>query len=154
MALPVLTDLVEDAVYKGEAGPVLAGVIALVSPANKDRPAHRGTFVAKCRSYLQSGLGLVLVDVVTDRRANLGDELIADLEPEASPSGDAIHAAADRPVERDGQARLDLWREPLAMASPLPTMPLWLRGALCLPVDLEGTYEQTCHSQRISPGPA
>src|ERR1700692_653644 len=39
--LPVVTDVVEVLVYSSTAGPTLAGAIELVSPANKDRPAHR-----------------------------------------------------------------------------------------------------------------
>jgi hypothetical protein len=31
------------------------------------------------------------------------------------------------------------------------TTPLWLRGGLCLPVELEATYERTCIEQRIQP---
>ena len=37
----LITDVVEIAVYNTEAGPVLIGVIELVSPANKDRPDTR-----------------------------------------------------------------------------------------------------------------
>lgn len=147
VALPILTDIAEVAVYHAEAGPVLAGAIELVSPANKDRDA----FVAKCRSYLQQGIGLLLVDVVTDRRANLHDELLARLDPGAAASGDDLYTAAYRTVERDGQPRLDVWREALAVGGELPTMPLWLRGPLCLPVDLGATYERACREQRIPP---
>jgi hypothetical protein len=31
----------------------------------------------------------------------------------------------------------------------LPILPLWLRGEICLPVDLAETYERTCREQRI-----
>ena len=34
---------------------------------------------------------------------------------------------------------------------PLPTLPLWLRGGLCLPVELEATYTRTCVEQRVQP---
>src|SRR5712691_2179277 len=68
LTLPIdLADaVVEVLIYNQEAGPTLAGAIELVSPANKDRPAHRDAFVSKCVAYLQQGIGLVLVDVVTD----------------------------------------------------------------------------------------
>jgi hypothetical protein len=48
-----------------------------------------------------------------------------------------------------GQPSLDIWQELLAVGNPLPTMPLWLRGGLCFPVDLEAAYERTCREQRI-----
>ena len=31
----------------------------------------------------------------------------------------------------------------------LPTPPLWLRGGLCLPVELQATYDRTCVEQRV-----
>src|SRR5258708_654126 len=67
--------VVEVLIYSQEGGPTLAGAIELVSPANKDRPAHRDAFVSKCVTYLQEGVGLVIADVVTDWRANLHNEL-------------------------------------------------------------------------------
>jgi hypothetical protein len=147
---PLITDIVEVAVYNGEGGPVLAGAIELVSPAHKDRSAHRDAFVSKCATYLQQGVGLVIVDVVTERTANLHDELLARLaeSKRATPSGSELCAAAYRPLERDGQPQLDIWPARLVVGQPLPTLPLWLRGALCLPVELEASYERTCTVSR------
>ncbi len=54
-------------------------------------------------------------------------------------------------VERDGGRVLDVWVEPIAVGQMLPTLPLWLRGGLCLPVELETTYERTCIEQRVQP---
>lgn len=154
LTLPItlLSDVVEVLVFSSQGGPILAGAIELVSPANKDRPAHRAAFTSKCAAYLQQGVGLVVVDVVTDRRANLHDELLARLaEPGPPPAGSALYAAGYRPVERTGQANLDVWHTPLAVGGPLPTMPLWLRGYLSLPVDLDEAYERTCRELRLPP---
>jgi hypothetical protein len=52
-------------------------------------------------------------------------------------------------LDRDGQASLDIWQEGLTIGRSLPSLPLWLRGALCLHVDLEATYDRTCREQRI-----
>src|SRR4051794_14870609 len=71
--LPIVTDVVEVLVYSGEGGPTLAGAIELVSPANKDQEAHRDAFTSKSVAYLQQGVGLVVADVVTDRKADLHD---------------------------------------------------------------------------------
>src|SRR4051794_24599510 len=43
----IVTDTVEVLVFGTTEGPVLAGAIELVSPANRDRPAHREAFVSK-----------------------------------------------------------------------------------------------------------
>lgn len=49
-----------------------------------------------------------------------------------------------RAIKRHGQPSLDIWQEELAIGSILPTLPLWLRGEIILPVDLAATYERTC----------
>ncbi len=148
--LAVSEAVVEVGIFSRSGGPVLAGAIELVSPANKDRPAHRDALMTKCAAYLQAGVGLVLVDVVTDRSADLHGELLRRLGTEVE-SGSPLFAAAYRPVERDGTRVLDIWHEPVAVGHPLPTLPLWLRGGLCLPVELEATYVRTCVEQRIQP---
>jgi hypothetical protein len=148
--ITILTDTVEVLVFNREAGPTLAGAIALVSPANKDRPAHRDAFVSKCAAYLQQGVGLVVVDVVTDCRANLHDVLVERLCAPVDVSWVAdLYAVSYRPVQRAGQPSLDMWQTEVAVGRFLPTMPLWLRGNLCFPVDLNATYTRTCREQRI-----
>ena len=145
------SETVEISIFSSEAGPTLMGAIELVSPANKDRPQHRNAFVAKCETYLQQGLGLVVVDVVTGRKANLHDELLARIVPTGVLHMNAeLYAVAYRVVGRNGQPSLDLWPETLSIGGTLPTMPLWLRGGLCLSVELNTTYERTCREQRIT----
>jgi hypothetical protein len=129
----------------------LAGAVELVSPANKDRPSHREALVSKCVTYLQAGVGLVLVDVVTERPADLHRELLLRLGVADPGPGPALSGSAYRCVERDGVSVLDVWREAIAVGQTLPTLPLWLRGGLCLPVELEATYERTCIEQRVQP---
>lgn len=140
--------VVEVGIFSRSGGPQLAGAVELVSPANKDRPASREALVNKCAAYLQAGVGLVLVDVVTERPADLHRELLARLGTTGAAPG-LLFASAYRPVERDGASTLDVWLEPAALGQPLPTLPLWLRGGLCLPVELEATYERTCDEQRL-----
>jgi hypothetical protein len=147
------TDAVEVLVYDSTAGPVLAAAMELVSPANKDRAAHRDAFVAKCETYLQGGAGLIIVDLVTDRKGNLHDELLARIAPSASRLETDLYAAAYRPVESGGQTSLEVWQQPLNVGGELPTMPLCLRGGLTLPAELAATYERTCREQRV-PVPA
>ena len=85
-----------------------------------------------------------MVDVVTARQANLPGELLARLtEDKASSAKLNLYAIAYRAIERNGQPSLDIWQEELAIGSLLPTLPLWLRGEICLPVDLAATYERT-----------
>ena len=143
--------VVEVGIFSRSGGPQLAGAVELVSPANKDRPLHREAFVSKCMTYLQAGVGLVLVDVVTERAADLHRDLLMRLGAGDPGPGPVLSGSAFRPVERDGVRALDVWRDPIAVGQPLPTLPLWLRGGLCLPVELEVTYERTCIEQRVQP---
>ncbi len=148
--LPLLSDIVEVLIFDREEGPTLAGAIELVSPANKDRPDHRDAFITRCAAYLQEGVGLAIVHVVTGRRFPWHEALLKRLGTDAATSLDADHRAASyRPVDRESQPSLDMWRERLAIGESLPSRPLWLRGSFCLRVDLDATYDRTCREQRI-----
>jgi hypothetical protein len=148
--ISLIDESVEVTIFSKSGGPTLAGAIELVSPANKDRAEHRNAFVSKCAAYLQQGIGLVIVDVVTERTANLHDELLVRLQvSDAVAFGADLYAVAYRPIEREGKPHLDIWRETLALGRVLPTVPLWLKGEICLPVELEATYERTCQEQRV-----
>ena len=150
LPISINTDIVEIRVFDREGGPTLAGAVELVSPANKNRPSHRDAFVSRCAAYLQQGVGLIVVDVVTDRHGNLHEEIVARLNHDADGMLDSdLYAAAYRPIERDGEPKLDIWQEPLALGRTFPTLPLWLRGQICIPVDLQATYDRTCNEQRI-----
>jgi len=154
LPISLLDDVSEVLLFKQEGGPELAAAIELVSPSNKDRPERREAFVTKCAAYLQQGLTLVVVDVVTDRRANLHRDLLAQVHPvRADVLSSELYATAYRPVRRAGETMLEIWEEPLALGRALPTMPLWLPGDLVLPLDLDGTYERTCREQRLRPAP-
>ena len=140
------TDEVEILVYESAGGAVLTGAIELVSPANKDRPEARNDFNAKCQSYLKTGIGVLVVDVVTKRWADLHAELLTRLEPEASVRPVRSLAATSY---RPGASDLAIWRELLTVGDRLPTMPLWLKTGPSLAVDLETTYQQVRTSLKL-----
>src|SRR5947209_9678156 len=133
------TDIFEVQVLSEEEGPRLVAAIELVSPANKDRPANRRMFAIKCASYLQSGVSVIIVDVVTERSGNLFAELLELLQVRLSTAGQGIHdlyAAAHRTVARPQRLHLETWAHLLSLGNSLPTLPLWLQPDLCLPLDL------------------
>src|SRR5205085_7129601 len=106
------------------AGPTLVGAIELVSPSNKARPAARRAFAVKCLNYLNAGIGLIVVDVVTERRANLHDEM-AELIVGAAPrfpGTPSTYAAAYRPFRRGEEDKVSAWPVPLAVGEPLPVL--------------------------------
>jgi hypothetical protein len=139
-------------VFSTSAGPVLVAAVELVSPRNKDRGEARRAFAAKCAAYLQRGIGLIVVDVVTSRHANLHDELMALLglaEGFSFPVPTPLYATAYRPAHRQERNEIDLWREALDLGQPLPVLPLAVRGLGCLPLDLEETYMEARKRSRI-----
>lgn len=152
VAPAVFPDDIEVRVFSSEAGPTLVAAIELVSPGNKDREETRRAFAMKCAAYLQRGIGLIVVDTVTSRRANLHDELMALLglgEGFTFPPATPLYATAYRPAHRQDRNEMDLWRESLAVGQPLPTLPLAVRGLGCLPIDLEATYLEARRRGRL-----
>ena len=146
----VVMDGVEVQIYDREGGPNLTGAIELVSPSNKDRPEHRDAFVSKTATYIRQGVGVMIVDVVTSRPTNLHEEILGRMDARSDPPfEEPLYAAAYRLIERAGQTRLEIWQQALAVGETLPTMPLWLRGGLCMGVDLNLTYDRTCQELRI-----
>lgn len=137
-------------VLSDDGDPRLAAAVELVSPRNKDRPQSRRAFAAKCADHLRRGCGVVVVDAVTTRRANLYADLVAALGADAGPAEPpALSAASYRTVGRDAAGRLLAWPAPLEVGRPLPTVPLWLSGDLAVPLDLEASHAAACADLRI-----
>jgi hypothetical protein len=148
----VFPDEIEVQIFGSPTGTHLVGAIELISPGNKDRSETRRAFAAKCSSYLQLGIGLVIVDVVTDRRANLHDEFMALMEkPEAFrfATETSLYAVAYRPARREAGDQIDCWPASLAVGQPLPVLPLGLRGGPTLPLNLEATYMEARQRSRL-----
>lgn len=145
---PLTTDVVEVQVYQDFGGTPLVGVVELVSPANKDRPENREIFVSKCASYLSHAIGLVLLDIVTDRHANLHSLLMERFDKTDLPD-ECLYTAAYRPVRRDKHDGLDICYESMRLGGKLPSMPLFLKDGPKLRVNFADTYQQTCEELRI-----
>lgn len=148
----VFPDEIEILVYRHEGGAILVGAVELVSPANKDRSETRRAFAAKCDSLLQRGVGLVIVDIVTDHRANLHDEwvrLFGHADEFLFPSSPSLYATSYRPSRREQGDQIEVWWSPLAVGTPLPLLPLSLFRGPCVPLDLEATYMETCRRSRL-----
>ncbi len=149
----IFPDTFEVRILATMGGLTLVGAIELISPGNKDRPAQRQAFATKCASYLHQGVSVIIVDIVTSRRANLHNEIIHVLAADkvfALPVQSHLYAVAYRPVVRSDQAEIDIWPVELAVGEALPTLPLRLTGDLFVPVDFEATYQEACHRRRLA----
>ncbi|MBL8849541.1 MAG: hypothetical protein JNG89_07650 [Planctomycetaceae bacterium] len=143
------TDIVEVRIHHDFGDVPLVGAIEFVSPANKDRPETRDAFVSKCDHYLRDGIGLVIVDVVTDDSANLHSLLVERFGEQDLPN-DSTYSSAYHPLQRNESHELDLWYQPLTVGGDLPSMPLYIREGPCVRVNLADTYQQVCNDLRIN----
>lgn len=128
----------------------LVGVIELVSPGNKKEVKEREAFVAKCATYLREGIGLVVLDIVTERHANLHNDLL-DLigRPDTPRLADCpTYVAGYRPIHRrdSGANEIEVWPYPAVIGQPIPSVPFGLRGGPTIVLDLEATYAAAIES--------
>jgi hypothetical protein len=153
LVLPtVFPDDIEVQVLSTSTGATLVGAIELVSPGNKDRSESRRAFAAKCVTYLSRGIGVIVVDIVTNRLANLHNETIALLGHGGAsllPAPVTTYAVAYRPSRQPAGDQIEVWPEPLGLGRPLPVLPLGLRNAGIVPVDLEAAYAEARRRSRL-----
>jgi Protein of unknown function (DUF4058) len=142
-------DVFEVQVHR-EGGLEMVAAIELVSPRNKDRPIARRHFAAKCAAYLQAGVSVVVVDVVTGRKENLYSVLLEQLSISHEDSEETdLYAATCRVFPPENPSRLEAWVAPLVLGSALPVVPLWLEADVAVPLDLERSYEATFVELRV-----
>jgi hypothetical protein len=145
-------DRFEVRVFSTRSGWALVGAIELVSPGNKDRAEERRALAGKCAGYLHQGVSVVLIDIVTDRRFNLHNEVLGLLNGAAAarlPEDVYLYAAAYRPVLRQDRPEIDVWTERCVVGAPLPVLPLRLTGDVFVPVNFEAAYQETCRRRRL-----
>jgi len=56
---------------------------------------------------------------------------------------------AYRSVVSAEETHLEAWLEAITVGKVLPRMPLWVESDLCLPLELEQSYQATCEALRI-----
>jgi Protein of unknown function (DUF4058) len=145
-------DEYEVRIYESREALRLVAAIEIVSPANKDRPDHRNSFVAKVAALVKNNVCVSIVDLVTTMDFNLYSDLLRVLDrvdPQLSNEPSPIYAVTLR--TRHGQRRklVDLWYQPLVVGQSLPTLPIWLNERLPISLDLEASYEECCRTLRI-----
>jgi len=132
----------DDTAVQVERNGRLVAAIDLISPRIKDRPSARDQYAARYLNYLRGGVHLLLVDV---HRRPVGfsfPQLIASAFDPQLPAPPAPCAVAYRvgAAAATGGRMLAVWREPVAIGQPLPSVSLPLTLDLAVPIDLEATY--------------
>ncbi|MCZ2341629.1 MAG: DUF4058 family protein [Bacteroidales bacterium] len=120
----------------------VVAVIELVSPSNKDGPKQTTTFVAKLVDLIETGIHLVVIDLIPPGTSNPGGlhPLIwasltagepADTPPADRPLSCISYAADESPIAYLNYA---------AVGQPLPGVPLYLTHSYFVTLPLEETY--------------
>jgi hypothetical protein len=122
------------------SGHQIVAMLEVVSPANKDRPAHVEEFVEKAQGAVRQGIHLMVLDLFPPGRHDpegmngavwrrLGGEFSP---PPASPLSLGSYVAQELPVA---------YVEPLAVGDVLIDMPLFLAPGWYVNAPLEPTYQ-------------
>jgi len=143
---PIYPDQFAIEIVSVHDGMRIVAVMEFISPSNKDRPGTREQLVDKCVAYLGNGIGVVLVDTITSRRANLSNELVAAFGTNGPQLADChTYVSSFRPSPPDCNIRqLDMWAYPAEVGQRIPSVPLPLASGPPLMIDLESTYVEAC----------
>jgi hypothetical protein len=125
----------------------LIAAIEIVSPRNKDRADAKETFTNRYLGYLRLGVHLMLVDVMPRPRGfSFSDAITSglgvELPPMPPPFAATYRVGEVVPVGNDMGSLLAVWRRPLQVGQPLPTLPLPLSVHRDIMIDLEQTYHR------------
>jgi hypothetical protein len=130
----------------------LIAAVELVSPRNKDRPSSRTAYGSAYAGYLLKGVHLLLVDVHRQPvRFSFADRIADELQIEQPPcpAPFAISYRVGEPAPNGGRF-LAIWRRPLTVGAPLPSVTLPLSVKDAVPVDLEQTYTRAAAAAYLS----
>jgi Protein of unknown function (DUF4058) len=141
----------EKALFVEQQGQLIAAV-ELVSPRNKDRPSACAAYASAYFGYLLKGVHLLLVDVHRRPLRFSFAERIAEelhLKQPPCPAPLAISYRVGEPAPSGGRF-LAIWRRPLTVGMPLPSLPLPLSVQDAVTVDLEQTYARAAAAAYLS----
>jgi len=83
---------------------------------------------------------------ITSRQSSLFEGILDFLEirvPDNPLKDKLLYACSLLPHGMNGHAKIEVWPAVLQVGAALPTLPLWLREDLAVPLDLETSYEET-----------
>lgn len=142
----------ETSVFVERQGRLIAA-IEVISPRNKDRPIARSSYLTRYLGYLLDGANLVLVDVHRRPHGFSFADSIATTLTFSQPQLATPMAISYRVGESSasGGRLLAIWRRPLTVDAPLPTIPLPLSVELSVPLDLNHTYARAADDAYLSP---
>jgi hypothetical protein len=125
-----------------ERGGWMVAAIEVVSPRNKDRRDSKTQYLSRYLGYLLDGVHLLLIDILPRPHGFSFADRIAEefgLEQPETPTPFAVSYRVGEEAATGGRL-LAVWRRPMTVGRPLPTIALPLTVHEAIPVDLERTY--------------
>ncbi|MBN9521167.1 hypothetical protein J0H58_22045 [bacterium] len=118
---------------------------------NKETRPCRTAFAQKCAGYLQRGIGVVIVDVVTSLPDGPFATLLRsmDVRPEAEERSPRTSIAALAPQHGPAGNSVAVWHYALNVGEPFPVVPLALRGGPIIPLDVGPAYETALRGMNL-----
>ena len=125
------------------SGHRLIALIEIISPGNKDRARHVDELVNKAAAAVEHGVHVLLLDLFPPGPhdpSGIHGSLLQALQPSPEPYVLPANAPLTLASYVAGP-QVDIYIEHLAVGSPLPEMPLFLRPDRYVNVPLEPTYQ-------------
>lgn len=145
------TDRVGVNVIDTSDGRRVAAAVLFVTPDDKADPDAALAFAVRAAGFMSAGAGVVIVDALpgppawaTHLHSLTGVYPIA----RRPRNGDAAVLVV-HPTAQDGGEWFAVWHHAVAAGFPLPTVPVPVRGAMHLRLDLEATYAEACARSRV-----
>lgn len=130
----------------------LAAAVLFVTPDNKSDSDASLAFAVRAAGLMSAGAGVVIVDALPGPAswATHLHSLTGVYPITKRPRGTDSPVLAVQPAVEDGAERFRVWHHAIPTGAPLPTVPLAIRGAMHLSLDLKATYAEACANSRIS----
>lgn len=134
------------------SGGQVAAVVLFVTPDNKADSDASLAFAVRAAGFMAVGAGVVIVDILPGPPswATHLHSLTGVYPLPRRPRGGEAPVLAVHPRVEGGAERYAVWHHAVAAGSPLPTVPVPVRGTMHLTLDLEATYTTVCEQARIS----
>ncbi|QJW98969.1 hypothetical protein [Frigoriglobus tundricola] len=145
------TDRVAVTVMDTQRGGAVAAVVLFVAPDHKVDSDGALAFAVRAAGLMSGGAGVVIVDAAPGPAswATHLHSLTGVYPITRRPRGPEAPVLVVHPEVRDGVEQFGVWHHAVGAGVPLPTVPVPVRGAAHLKLDLEATYSEACAPLRL-----
>jgi hypothetical protein len=132
-------------------GPQVGAAVLFVCPDHKQDSDAALAFAVRAAGLMNTGVGVVIVDIAPGLPswATHLHSLTGVYPAVRRPRGNECPVLVVHPTFRDDTELFAVWDYAIVPGCPLPTVPVPVRGAMHLKLDLEATYAEACERSRI-----